>query len=548
MKIPVLNIGTRLAIAFGAFILLVAAILAWSLTSLAQIQHSSNRIVEFHNAKVNAANVATNAIRDVAAFASNIAMLSDDDAMASEREKLAAARARYGAAKAALTKLTDDADGKQLLDKLNAELAVAVPLNNKMIEMRLQHRNAEAIEYLMSTASPALRKTIAALDDIVSHEIKVSAAVAENAQDRYLLTQKVLMILGVVTLLLCCLIAWRITRSVKLPLEEALTIANSVAAGDVSAEIRSDKDDETGRLLSALGKMNKSLNTIVGQVRSSATSVAVAASEIAAGNRSLSDRTEEQAASLEETASSMEELTSTVQKNAENAREASSLAAVAADISLKTGAVVSEVVTTMSSINASSQKVVDIIGVIDGIAFQTNILALNAAVEAARAGEQGRGFAVVASEVRALAQRSAAAAKEIKTLIDASVATAASGSLLVSNAGDTMRELQESVKKVKLIVADIALASAEQSVGIEQVNKAISHMDQSTQQNAALVEQASAASEALKDQAEQLAKAVSIFKLTNSGKLENAEQLKTIPASRGKEFHYEREAAAWDIF
>ncbi|ONN64885.1 methyl-accepting chemotaxis protein [Herbaspirillum sp. VT-16-41] len=523
MKLPTFNIGTRLALAFGAFIVLLAAILIWALTSLAQIQDSSTRIVEYHNTKVNAANVATNAIRDVAAFASNIAMLSDDTVMAAERDKLAAARNRYGAAKATLTSLTDDPDGKRLLDRLNAELAIAVPLNNKMIEMRLQHRNAEAIGYLMSTASPALRKTIAALDDIVAHETKVSAQVAEQAKARYLLTQKVLVLLGLVTLVLCCLIAWRITTSVKAPLKEALAIADAVAAGDVSADIVSHKDDETGRLLAALGKMNRSLNSIVGQVRSSATSVATAASEIAAGNRSLSERTEEQAASLEETASSMEELTGTVLKNAENARQASALASVAADISQRTGAVVADVVSTMSSINASSKRVVDIIAVIDAIAFQTNILALNAAVEAARAGEQGRGFAVVASEVRALAQRSAAAAKEIKQLIDASVTTAASGAQLVGSAGATMQELQDSVHKVKLIVADIALASAEQGAGIEQVNKAIAHMDQATQQNAALVEQASAGSEALKDQAAQLAQAVSIFRLADVALIDAAQ-------------------------
>ena len=517
MKIPIslsrLNIGARLSLAFGLVLVLLILTLALSLNALREMQARTARIIDDHNVKVSAANTATSAIRDVAAYASNIAMLDDDAAMEVERRKLSEVRGKYGAAKALLTRLIDDDQGKELLAKLNASLAVAVPLNNQMIEMRLQHKNAEAIAFLMNKASPALRDTIVALDAIVSYETETTRRVADEAREDYLRTRNLLFALGAIAIILCAMIAWRITRSIKIPLTRALSVAEAVAAGDVSTKILSVAADETGRLLSALKKMNDNLNRIVGRVRSGAETIATASAEIAAGNRSLSDRTEQQAASLEETASSMEELTATVRQNADNARQANQLAAAASEVAVKGGDVVSQVVATMASINDSSRKVVDIIAVIDGIAFQTNILALNAAVEAARAGEQGRGFAVVASEVRALAQRSAGAAREIKTLIDDSVEKVGSGTKLVDSAGETMQEVVASVGKVRDIIEEIASASAEQTAGIEQIHQAVTQMDQTTQQNAALVEQASAASEALRDQAVQLTNAVSIFKL-----------------------------------
>jgi methyl-accepting chemotaxis protein len=309
--------------------------------------------------------------------------------------------------------------------------------------------------------------------------------------------------------------AWLI-RGITRTLAEALRVANSVAAGDLTGNIRIESNDEIGQLLAALQKMNDGLVGIVTEVRSGTDLIATASSEIAAGSQDLSSRTEQQAGSLEETASSMEELTSTVKQNADNARQANALAETASTVASKGGTVIGHVVETMGEINESARKIVDIIGVIDGIAFQTNILALNAAVEAARAGEQGRGFAVVATEVRNLAQRSAAAAKEIKGLIGDSVERVDTGSKLVNEAGATMREIVDSVRRVTDIMGEISSASQEQTAGIDQINQAIVQMDQVTQQNAALVEQASAASEAMQDQAAKLALVVSVFKLDSS--------------------------------
>jgi len=317
-------------------------------------------------------------------------------------------------------------------------------------------------------------------------------------------------------LLLAALLYFGLRRMVSRPISKAVEIADGIARGNLGQEIESKAADETGQLVHALKRMNESLRDVVGKVRTASDSIGTASAEIASGNQDLSSRTEEQASSLEETASSMEQLTATVKQNADNAKQANQLAASASEVAARGGQVVSQVVDTMGSINAASKKIADIISVIDSIAFQTNILALNAAVEAARAGEQGKGFAVVASEVRSLAQKSAGAAKEIKGLIEDSVARVGAGSRLVEQAGQTMDEIVTSVKRVTDIMAEISAASAEQSSGIEQVNQAITQMDQATQQNAALVEQAAAAAESMKAQAGELIATVGVFSLGES--------------------------------
>jgi methyl-accepting chemotaxis protein len=326
-------------------------------------------------------------------------------------------------------------------------------------------------------------------------------------------SRRTVILLGVLSTAFGIACAWWLGRSIVKPVREAVEVAQRVAAGDLGADPQVTSGDEIGQLQAALKHMNDQLRRMVREIRGGSDEIATASSQIAAGNHDLSSRTEQQAGALEETASSMEELNSTVTQTADNARQASQLAAAASIVAGRGGAVVAQVVETMASIDASSKKIADIIGVIDSIAFQTNILALNAAVEAARAGEQGRGFAVVASEVRNLAHRSAAAAKEIKELITDSVGKVDSGAQLVGEAGATMDEIVGSVKRVTDIIGEITAATEEQRAGIGQINQAVNQMDQVTQQNAALVEEAAAASNAMQEQAQQLARVVSVFKL-----------------------------------
>ncbi|QYG07261.1 methyl-accepting chemotaxis protein [Janthinobacterium sp. PAMC25594] len=356
-------------------------------------------------------------------------------------------------------------------------------------------------------------KAEATLNEIIKLNNGVADASVKDGGAAVIRSESLMVILGLLASALGMGCAAYVTRAITQPINSAVKVAQTVASGDLTSQIEVHTTEETGQLLQALKDMNSSLVNIVGQVRSGTETIATASSEIASGNLDLSSRTEEQASSLEETASSMEELTSTVRQNADNAQQANQLALSASGVAVKGGEVVGKVVETMDAINDSSRKIVDIISVIDGIAFQTNILALNAAVEAARAGEQGRGFAVVATEVRNLAQRSAGAAKEIKTLIGDSVEAVDAGSKLVAEAGSTMAEIVSSVQRVTDIMAEISLATQEQSSGIDQINQAISQMDQVTQQNAALVEEAAAAAESLQEQSGQLAGVVSVFKL-----------------------------------
>ncbi|MGZ5202748.1 MAG: methyl-accepting chemotaxis protein [Telluria sp.] len=401
-------------------------------------------------------------------------------------------------------------------------------LMNTVSESRAAYRNGqvellalidggkddEARAYLAEKLRPVLGTYKAALEKLIEHENDNVLKAGQAAEQTYFVSRTLMLGLGALALLLATAIGWAITRSLLRQLggepAYAAAIASEIAAGNLNVQVKVAPDDHSS-LLHAMGMMRAQLASVVGEVRSGTDLINTASGEIAAGNHELSARTEQQASALEETAASLEELTATVRQNADNARQANQLAASASDIAQQGGAVVGQVVDTMGSINASAKNIVDIIGVIDGIAFQTNILALNAAVEAARAGEQGRGFAVVATEVRTLAQRSAAAAKEIKLLIDTSVQQVDAGAKLVDEAGATMTAIIDSVRNVTDIMNEITAASSEQSAGIEQINKAVAQMDQVTQQNAALVEEAAAASAAMQEQAASLANTVGVF-------------------------------------
>jgi methyl-accepting chemotaxis protein len=408
---------------------------------------------------------------------------------------------------------TADDEVRQAMQKVRPDVDVYLKRAEEMVGLWLSDQAAAQAKFPAFMESfRVLEKSMAALSDLIEKNSEASKEVGDTAvvRSRYEIIGFALLGMAVTLVL-----GQMLSRSIMRPLDEAVGFAASVAHGDLSRHIAVEDDDvtETGALKRALRDMNVSLHRIVSEVRSGTDAIALASGEIAAGNLDLSARTEAQASSLEETASSMEQMTSAVRQNSSNAGEANTLASSAAGVAVKGGSVMTQVVETMGAINASSQKIVDIIAVIEGIAFQTNILALNAAVEAARAGEQGRGFAVVASEVRSLAQRSDTAAKEIKQLIDASVAQVGTGSVLVGQAGGTMEDIVASISRVNAIVAEIATASREQETGIEQVNQAIGTIDSATQQNAALVEQAAAAAGALQEQAARLAQAVKVFEL-----------------------------------
>ncbi|MBV8503445.1 MAG: MCP four helix bundle domain-containing protein [Paucibacter sp.] len=513
------SIGQRLFLGFGAIVvmILILAGVAWSL--LRSTRHAVEQVVDDRYPKVqmstslrDGVNTQTRALLNavIGGTLNDSAMVTDSLAMVQAAvdandqtigkfkaqintpkgeelmQAISDARAKYGKAR-------DDA--ARMLREGKADDAAKLTVGDLRIKA---NELLDAIAKMVAFQQGLMEKNGTAAKEEVEQVIQITLSVAA-----------LVMVLALVG-------AWTITRSITQPVGDAVKVAKAVASGDLTVHVETASKDETGQLLTALKEMTVNLSRIVGIVRSGSSSVATASAQIAQANQDLSGRTEEQASALEETAATMEELGSTVRANADNAKQANQMAQAAAGVATRGGTVVGQVVSTMQGISDSSRKIGDIIGVIDGIAFQTNILALNAAVEAARAGEQGRGFAVVAAEVRSLAQRSAEAAKEIKSLITHNVEQVEQGSVLVDQAGKTMNEIVGSIKSVSDIVGEISSASSEQSNGIQQVGDTVGQMDQVTQQNAALVEEGAAAAESLKHQAQQLVEAVAVFKLSDA--------------------------------
>jgi len=516
MNISNLRIGARLGMAFGAVLILMAILIGIGLQRLSSISALNDTIIDNDWVKAEAAATVSSTTRANAALTLELFTTDDSNRLAAIRSEMDANKQTITRALETLGRLVTREDSKALLARIAGERKAYVASFTQVGKLLADGKRDDALALLRADMLPklnTLQESVRQLNELQKSAVNDNGAAVKHDIS---MARQMMAWLGVVALALGLACAWRVTRSITDPISDALLLARAVAAGDLTQNISSRQRDEMGQLLQAMAQMSGNLSDIVGRVRSGSGAINTASAEIASGNMDLSTRTEQQASSLEETAASMEELTSTVKQNAANAHQANQLAQSATEVAQRGGAVVAQVVDTMNAINDSSRKIVDIITVIDGIAFQTNILALNAAVEAARAGEQGRGFAVVASEVRTLAQRSASAAKEIKQLIDDSVGKVAAGAQLVGTAGATMDEVQDSVRKVTAIVGEMTLANREQTSGIEQINIAISQMDQVTQQNAALVEQAAAAASAMQDQASELNQVVSQFRLARA--------------------------------
>ena len=510
-----LKIGSRLSIGFAAVLMLMAVMTAVGFLRLAKTEEALRTSIEIaKRAKLADAWLADQRLNVTRAVA--IAKSADHTALLDYFEPMIqATSAHISVIQKTLEATIVSERGKTLFADATTKRKAFLDSRTKVSELHRAGENEAAVALIDSTMLPAAELYVNSVQGLEKYQAELSEANIAGAKADVVTTEMMLLGLLAVGMVIGGGMAWVTARSITQPVREALSVATAIANNDLSTPIRSDRQDELGGLLRELDKMRHALHQMVSQVRGSAESISTASAEIAVGNQDLSSRTEQTASNLQQAASSMEQLTGTVKQSADSARQANQLASSAAAVAERGGQVVSQVVSTMDEINTSSKKIADIIGVIDGIAFQTNILALNAAVEAARAGEQGRGFAVVASEVRSLAGRSAEAAREIKTLIGASVEKVESGSRLVANAGHTMAEIVSSVQRVSDIIGEITAAAAEQSEGIGQVNVSVIALDQMTQQNAALVEQSAAAAESLKDQALRLSEVMGTFRLDN---------------------------------
>ena len=518
MSLSNFKIGTRLGAGFAAILLLLCTVGGLTLWQASHIYAGTLELGNDWLPSVQAAG-------RMQAFANNARRTSLRSILAVDPKEKQEQRAAHDASVVQLQevftkyeKLVSSPEEQQLFDNIKSAWARYAALDAKLLD--LADKGDAGFNDARSLSSGDAGAAFTDMLKLIEADIELNRSGAEREVARAASTYDNAIVstglLIAVAVFAGIAIGWLITRSITTPIGRAVVIAETVARGDLTADIEVSGKDETSQLLAAMRHMNERLVDVVGRVRNSSDSIATGSAEIAAGNTDLSQRTEEQAASLEETAASMEQLTATVKQNAENALQGNSLAANASETAVRGGEVVNRVVQTMSEISSSSEQVAQIITVIEGIAFQTNILALNAAVEAARAGEQGRGFAVVAGEVRTLAQRSASAAKEIKDLISASVQRVQVGSQLVDEAGRTMGEVVQSVKRVTDLMGEISAASGEQHTGIEQVNQAVMQMDEVTQQNAALVEEASAAAQSMAAQSGTLRELVSVFRISAS--------------------------------
>ena len=485
----------RLGLAFVFVLLLLVGIVGVGIARLADVNQELHTIVENRYPKVLLAFEVQNNVNSIVRNVRAMLIERTPEGVKKVTEDIAAARGKVAAAMDKLDKTLQAAETRAIFAKASEQREKFV---NDQVEfiglMNGGHKDA-ATELVLGRMRTDQHNYQTTIDDLVGELSKQVNHAGEEATRIHDRGRIVILSLGAIAILMAAVLAYLVTQSITKPINRAVQVAQTVAAGDLTSQIVVNSNDETGKLLEALKAMNLNLLGIVSQVRQSSDSIATGSSQISTGNQDLSQRTEEQASNLQQTAASMEQLTSTVKNNADTARAANQLANSARDVAAQGGVVVGQVVETMDQITAASKKIADIIGVIDGIAFQTNILALNAAVEAARAGEQGRGFAVVAGEVRTLAQRSAQAAKEIKALIGDSVEKVEAGSRLVGDAGRTMTDIVSQVRRVNDMLGEITAATSEQTTGIGQINDAVTQLDQVTQQNAALVEESAAAAE-----------------------------------------------------
>ena len=523
MRFLNLTIAKRLGLGFGLVALFLLLVIALGLTSMRQIQDRMDEATKVNNVETRLAQTMDLTVTERALALRNLILLKEDKEIQIEVARIAEQEKKYAAAQQKLGEMFAKLEGtsseeKSLLEQIRTQSGLAAPFIQRAAALALEQKQDDAYKLLRYEFRPVQKRWWELLRTLIAVEEKQNNEASINAEAAYSQARLVMLSIGSLALVTSLLAAVLITRSVTRQLgcepDEAAAIAGQIASGNLAVPIHPRAGD-THSLLHAMQSMRDSLAQIVQQVHASTETIATAAGQIAMGNLDLSSRTEQQASTLEQTASSMEELTSTVRINTDHARQANGLAESASDVATKGGAVVAQVVDTMAAIDVSARKIVDIIAVIDGIAFQTNILALNAAVEAARAGDQGRGFAVVATEVRNLAQRSAAAAKEIKDLIGDSVDKVQAGNRLVEQAGSTMHEVVASVRRVTGIMSEMMSASQEQSAGIEQINIAVTQMDNVTQQNAALVEEAAAAAQAMQEQVNSLNEVVSVFRVGN---------------------------------